>query len=411
MTAFMVVAALAMIIFVHELGHFIAAKLARLPVDRFSIGFPPHILKLRLGKTEYCLGAIPLGGYVKVDLGTSGEGRSDSPWPLRLITAAAGSAANFLFAILVLFLVLAVVGQDISIYPNVVGPVPNQLGLSAGDTILAVNGRVVADFAEIAFAMQGNPSGTLTVGTGSGRREVPWSLPPEALPGFEPFIEPVVGECLVGMPAYEAGLRQGDSLVSVDGFPVGNWIDLLDRVRSAEASLEIVFTRNGSLDTAYVRPVLSEGLPRIGVVARTVTQRMVYSPGRAFLYAVSGVAQGVVGFYGSLLSAFARPREFVDMSGGPVYMAEALGQQAGFGLSRLLEAIAIISIAIMCFNLLPIPLLDGGHVAFILIEGIRGKPLSGKGIQIAQQTGLLIILLLFALIMWKDLSRLFLRAR
>jgi len=407
----MVIGSLAVIIFVHEFGHFLVAKLSGLPVERFSIGFPPHLVRLRLGKTEYCLGAIPLGGYVKVDLGVSGEARSGTPWPLRLMTAVAGSAANFVFAAMLLFVVLTFVGQDISRYPNVVGPVSNMLGLAVGDTIVAVNGRPVSDFAEVSFAMQDSLSGTLTVGTGSGRREVAWALREEALPGFQPFLKPVVGECLVGMPAYEAGIRQGDSIVAVDGAPVLSWVDLLQSVRADNSRLEIAFTRQGMPDTAWVTPILVDGVPRIGVLARTLTERVSYPAGRAFLFSVSAVAGGVVDFYGSLLSAFRRPREFVDLSGGPVYMAEALGQQAEFGLSRLLEAVAAISIAIMCFNLLPVPLLDGGQALFILIEGIRGRPLSGKGLQVAQQAGLLVILLLFALIMWKDLSRLFLRAR
>jgi regulator of sigma E protease len=411
MTALAVVASLALIIFVHELGHFLAAKLSGLPVERFSIGFPPHLLKVRRGGTEYCIGVIPLGGYVKVDLGTSGEAVSAKPWPLRLLTAAAGSVANFVFAVLVLFSVLAFVGQDVSSYPNVVGPVENRLGLAEGDTILAVNGNPVSDFATVVFAMQDSASGTLTVGTPAGRRDVPWSLYPDELPGFEPFISPVVGECLVGMPAYESGMRQGDSLVSVNGVEIHSWIDLLDQVRGEEAVLSIVFVREGSLDTATVTPMLVDGSPMIGVIARTLTQKVVYPAGEAFLFSVSAVAGGVTGFYGSLLSAFSRPREFVEMSGGPVYMAEALGQQAEFGISRLLEAVAYISIAVLCFNLLPIPLLDGGHVVLILIEGIRGRPLSGKKVQLAGQIGLLLILLLFTLIMWKDISRLFLRVR
>lgn len=412
MNALAVIAALAVIILFHETGHFLFAKLAGLPVERFSIGFPPHILKFRAGATQYCIGAIPLGGYVKVDLGTSGESRPASHWALRLLAAAAGPAANFLLAVILLFSVLAITGQEAAVFSNVVGPGTNSLGLSAGDTILAVNGVLTPDFSSAAMAIQDAPAGTILAGTPGGRREIDFSLAVNDVPGFEPLIPPVVGECIVGMPAYEAGLRMGDSLVTVDGDPVRSWTDLLESVRSApDREITIEYLRDGGPGSARLRPMMVDGAPRIGVVARTATMEILYPPGQAALYAVSAAAGGVAGFFGSLASAFSRPRDFVDMSGGPLYMAEALGQQAGFGLGRLLEAVAGISIAIMCFNLLPIPLLDGGHILFLLYEGIARRPMSRRAILIAQQVGLSLIFLLMVLIMWKDLSRIFLRAR
>ncbi len=129
----------------------------------------------------------------------------------------------------------------------------------------------------------------------------------------------------------------------------------------------------------------------------------------ALLYSVKSATGGAVMIFRSLATVFSRPRELVEMSGGPIFVAETLDQEAGKGLGRLLEAVAGISLAVMCFNLLPIPILDGGQMLLLLYEGITRRRLSGRAIQVMQQVGVLFILALFVLIMWRDVARLFLR--
>lgn len=399
------------IIFFHELGHFVAARLSGLPVERFSMGFPPHIVKIRGRKTEYCIGAIPLGGYVKVDLGTSGETAPDNPWYLRLITAACGPLFNLLLAIVLFFLVLAVVGQQVSVFSNVVGEGGNLLGLAPGDTVLAVNGVPVADYSATALLMSENLSGEITVGTDSGRIDSAYDLGgAEEAPGFTPMLPPVIGESLIGMPAYEAGIRAGDSVLTVDGIPAGSWSDLLGMVESARGrEMTIEYARSGTVYSARLRPVEIEGMVRIGVVAMTPVTTLRYPVPEAVLYSVRSAAGGAIMIFRSLATVFSRPRELVEMSGGPIFVAETLDQEAGKGLGRLLEAVAGISLAVMCFNLLPIPILDGGQMLLLLYEGVTRKRLSGRAIQVMQQVGVLFILALFVLIMWRDVARLFLR--
>ncbi len=400
------------IVLFHELGHFVAARLAGLEVERFSIGFPPHILKIRTRRTEFCIGAIPLGGYVKVDLGTSGEEKvPDRPWHARLLTALAGPVFNFVLAVILFFLVLGVTGQEEAVFLNVIGPGGNSLGLAEGDTVLAVNGIDTPDYGSAALEMARHPSGTLLAGTAEGRREYAYTLDgPGEAPGFQPLIPPVLGESIIGLPAYEAGLRAGDSLISVDGSPVHSWADLLEAVEGASGSgLVIEYAREGSVFTAVMEPLVLEGSPRIGVVARTSLVNVRYPLGEAFLYSVGAAAGGTVFVYRTLASVFTRPVELVQMSGGPIYVAETLGQEAGRGIPRLLEAVAGISIAVMCFNLLPIPLLDGGQMLLLLYEGVFRRRPSARAVQAAQRIGLLVILVLFVLIMWRDLSRIFLR--
>ncbi|MBD3369945.1 RIP metalloprotease RseP [Candidatus Fermentibacteria bacterium] len=401
---------LGVIILFHEFGHFIVAKLVGLEVERFSIGFPPHVVKLRKGETEYCVGAIPLGGYVKVELGTSGEEVSTTPWYLRMLVVLAGPGANLLLTALLLFLVLGVVGREVSVlYPVVENP-DNVLGLAPGDTVVSVEGRPADNYSDAIRSLQQHRSGTMVVGSEAGRREVSYSLSPDEVIPFEPLVPPVVGEAAVGTPAFEAGIRNGDSLVSVNGRPVKSWADLTALVQDSTLyPLNIAYVRDGKVHSAELTPIVVQGNRRIGVVARTRTRRMLFPLPRAAALGVEAALKGAAGYYRTLVGLFTRPRELVRMSGGPVYLAETLGQQAGLGVARLLETVAVISLAVLVFNLLPIPVLDGGQLIFLACEGVKGRPLSRRSVRIAQQAGIFVILVIFVLVVSKDISRLYTR--
>jgi regulator of sigma E protease len=380
-------------------------------VERFSIGFPPHILRIRGRRTEYCIGAIPLGGYVKVDLGTNGETEPTTPWHARLAAAAAGPAFNFLLAVLLFFLVLGVLGKDVAVFPTVVGSAPNALGLSPGDTVLAVNGVPVGTYEEATRAMADSPAGIVLAGTPAGRRETAYTLDgPEEAPGFQPFVPTVISQSIVGFPAYEAGLREGDRITALDGVPVDSWDDLLMTMDSlGDADITVDFLRGDSAGSVTLRPLYVEDAPRLGIVAATPLERIRLPLGQAFLYSVRSAAGATAVFFGTLEMLFTRPADLAEMSGGPIYVAESLGQEAGHGVSSLLEAVGGVSIAVMCFNLLPIPLLDGGQILILLYEGITRRRPSRRGVQIALRISLMLILAFFVFIVWQDLSRVFLR--
>jgi regulator of sigma E protease len=399
------------IIMFHELGHFLVAKAVGMRVERFSIGFPPHVWKRKRGDTEYCIGAVPLGGYVKVDLGTSGETVSDVPWFRRALVVLAGPLANLLLAALLIFVVLGVIGRAFPVQPSVVGAEPNQLGLAVGDTVLAVNGTAVADYDQALELLAARDTGEVLAGTVSGRSTRNYTLTDSLSPPFAPFVRPVIGEATIGMPGFEAGLREGDSLVAVDGSPVVVFADLQRPVAACGEGdvLKIEFVRDGETRTAMVEPLEFDGTRRIGVMAAGESVVIRLPILRAAVVGATAAVEGIGAFYGGLIKLFARPRELMQMSGGPVYLAETLGQQAGFGIARLLETISYISLAIMGFNLLPVPVLDGGQFIFLLLEGIRRKPLSRRGVQIAQQAGLILILALFTVIIFSDIHRVFTR--
>ncbi|MCK4807801.1 MAG: site-2 protease family protein, partial [Candidatus Aegiribacteria sp.] len=255
---------LGVIVFFHEMGHLLMSKALGLDVPRFSIGFPPHILKRKIGTTEYCLGVIPLGGYCKVNLGTTGEQVTDVSWFRRVLVALAGPFANLLLTTLILITIFGIVGWDIDIAPAVVGNVDNSLGLGVGDTVLSVDGYPVADYYAMLNRMYSDTPGTLTVGTVAGRLEIEYSLPVETVP-FHALIPVVIGEAMIGFPAYESGIRAGDSITAIDGKPVAIWHDFHSIVTGNTEELTIEFHRNGIIDTAYVTPMEYDGIILTGV--------------------------------------------------------------------------------------------------------------------------------------------------
>lgn len=401
---------LGVIVFFHETGHFLMAKAVGLDVSRFSIGFPPFVLRKKLGNTEYCIGAIPLGGYVKVNLGTTGDTVENISWFKRSLVALAGPFANLVLTAFILILIFGVVGWDISISPAIAGNSDNLLGLGVGDTVLSVNGTPVTDYFGMLNELIENPEGTLFIGSDLGRKEVEYSFPPDSIP-FHPLVPIVIGESIVGLPAYESGIRAGDSITAIDGRSVAIWYDYQETVTSTTDELAITFYRNGIKDTVFVTPHEYDGHIISGVTVQLPSERVKLPPAEAVVEGLIATGRGAVGVCATLIQLIKKPAELAESSGGPIYVAETLGQQARSGLPSYLWTIASISLAIMIFNLLPIPILDGGHIVILICEGIRGKPISKKHVQIIQQTGMILILMIFVLIMFKDVSRLVTRVR
>ncbi len=405
-----VVVGLGMIVFFHELGHFLVSKAVGLSVERFSIGFPPFIFRKKTGETEYCIGSIPLGGYVKVDLGVGTENASPIIWWKRAMVVLAGPAMNLVLAAVLMFVVLSIVGTEVPVIDAVVGST-HMNGLETGDVILEVSGTPVENWSDLYKLVEQHNSGDFLVQRGSETLTVLFDLPIDSIPGFSPLI-PTIVESSVGMPAYEAGIRSGDSIISVNTVPVIDFSELQREVSQFDGQfLEIVYSRSGSLDTAWVEPMNYQERSIIGVTALSETRTIKLPIGSAIIVSARASLDGARTFFTNLIQMVAKPAELIEMSGGPVFVAETLGQQATFGLSRFLETIAYFSLAIMGFNLLPLPILDGGQLLFILFEGIRGKPASKKVIQTAQQIGVMLLLLLFAAVIFKDIARVVTRVR
>ena len=418
---------LGLVIFVHELGHFLAAKLLRVTVLRFSLGFGPALFKFEVGGTEYRLSWIPLGGYVAMAGDSPGDDGSmpgspneflSHPWYGRVIIAIAGPAANLITG----FLVLAVVGMIGVAYPdapNVLGAVPDtsaayQAGLRAGDRIVAVDDQPVTSWVQIFMTAEKSPgSKPLDLVVERGAQRFPVKLTPERR---EPVLSsmhrpqdpPVIGAVAIGAPAYKAGLREGDRILAVNERPIRAWSELPEAFKGqVDRPVRLRVLRDGQEFDVTVTPFNPEGgngpNARIGIEA---PHHSVYIQKYGLIESVDVAfhATGalVANVYGGMWLTLTRPLYYREYLGGPLFIAQAAREQAQRGLDSYLQFLALINIAIMAFNLLPLPVLDGGHILLALIEGIRRRGLSARSYLNFQKAGLVVLGTLFILILAND---------
>jgi regulator of sigma E protease len=341
---------LGILIFFHELGHFLVAKLLGVRVEAFSLGFPPKLLHKKIGDTDYRLSVVPLGGYVKL-LGENPNDQVPSeliPYsfmhhPLwhRVVIVLAGPVFNLVFAVLALFLV---------------------------------------------FTFSGIP-----------------------------YLTTEIGAVMEQSPAAQAGLQKGDRVLTVDGRQVARWEELSRLIRQEGAKpLQLSVKRGEQVFTAEVKPQLMETpdifgsqtqARIIGITASDHPAVEEVGPGKALV-------EGTVYTYRlsyltvvSLGKLLAREVPLKSL-GGPILIAQVAGKQAKLGVAALVQFMAVLSVNLFLLNLLPIPILDGGHLLFFVIEALRGKPVEIKHREMAQGVGLMIILALMILVFYQDIVRL-----
>jgi regulator of sigma E protease len=444
---------LGVLIFVHELGHFVVAKRMGVGVLKFSLGFGRRLFGFRRGETEYLVSAIPLGGYVKMmgedprdvvidDTGQAfdGSGQSldleksfahKSVWA-RIAIVLAGPGSNFLLALLLFWGVFAVVGRPV--FPAVAGkPEPQSAaavaGIQTGDRILAVMDRPVKTWGDIEAAVQASEGKPVLfrIERDSVRRDITVTPRRKILTDFfgderevwatgvGPFFSPTVGRVMDGFPAAAAGIRVGDRIVAVNGEPVGTFEELARRVHTqAGQEVTLIIERAGERLPITVTP---KAVTRQDASGRTVTEgRIGITPPEGFLYerigpltalyhgavATASTSILIVRVLWKMVEGAVSPRTI----GGPILMAKMTGEQAQQGFSYLLRLTAIISVNLAVLNLLPIPILDGGHLCFFFIELFRGKPVSVKMREMAQRVGLVLLVALMIFAFYNDIFRL-----
>jgi regulator of sigma E protease len=427
---------LGLVIFVHELGHFLAAKWRGVRVVRFSMGFGPAMLRTQWGETEYRLAWFPLGGYVLMagdspgEGGTLPEGRDQflsHPWAGRLLILAAGPLANLITAFLVLSAV-GLVGISAYDFPNRLGATPDtsvayRAGLREGDRVVAVGGHDVHSWDQIFVAnsrVPGNrplrvrlsrPGRVFEVGLSAAGREPFFSSlrrPPDP---------PVVGAVLTGMPAYKAGLKTGDRILAVNGRPVKVWQDLpaaiqdqvdrpvVLRVQRGTQTFDLTVTPMNAGEGGTSGARIGIEAPRQGVYIERI------GLGESLVLGFRLTVAQVASVYGGMWLTVSRPLYYREYLGGPLFIAQAASEQARRGLDSYLQFLALINIAIMAFNLLPIPILDGGHIVLALLQALRGHAISARGYLRFQKVGLVVIGALFILILANDPLRVVQRQR
>jgi regulator of sigma E protease len=349
---FSLIIVLGVLIFFHELGHFLVARLLGVGVEKFSLGFGPKLIGKKIGITEYQISAIPLGGYVKM-VGESPDSELDpSEIPIsfthkhvlkRILIVAAGPFFNILLALIIFF------------------------------GIFQISGLLI--------------------------------------------LKPGIGNVDEGSPAYIAGLKKNDLVVSIDGVDISSWEDMANTIMASKGKTlaisvlrgDTVLTKNVTPEVKKVKNLFNEDVERyvIGVTA----SGEVFKKDLNFFQAVSEsvnqtyqitalTIKGVVKLFQGTVS----PKTL----GGPIMIAQIAGQQAKEGVVNLIFFIALISINLAILNFLPIPVLDGGHLLFFFIEAVKGSPVSLKVREISQQAGIFVLILLMIYVFYNDIARVFL---
>ncbi len=421
---------LGVLVLVHELGHFLVAKWLGVRVISFSIGMGPRVAGFRRGGTDYRISVLPLGGFVRMAGDTAeAEDRSGAPdeflskpWWARALITAAGPIANLVFALLInvsLFLG-GIEGRDFAahIWKVEAKSVAARVGLQSQDKIVKLDGRPARTLSELGLAAEaatkGSPAGTIPLVVERQGREVTLSIrrgDVEALTnGLDWDMRTVVGGVLIGNPAYDAGLREGDEILSVDGKPIHIWSELSATLRSRPNTVRTLTIKRGDRTFTVTLKTTAEGT--IGVSPPgSLTDRQTFPPGKAIVLGIQQTFWVTGQIYAGLWSFVTDPVRLHGSIAGPIAIAQVAREQARGGLQQLITFASFISLALMVMNLLPIPVLDGGHILFALIEAVRHRPLSVRTQLFFQQIGLFVLIGLVVFAFYNDVSRVSQRKR
>lgn len=416
---------LGLAVFVHEAGHFLVAKKKGVKVEKFSLGFGPKLAGFKKGDTEYAVSAVPLGGYIKMagedpsgSEGKPGEFFSKPP-SSRIKIVLAGPVMNIILAYILTVIVLAV-GIRVPEYPNTLGePAENlrERGFRAGDEIRRIANYETEDWSGIVEAVNKLYPEKETADVEIRRNAeslVLRDIPAEELAGLDPYITAELGEVVAGTPAYSAGLQAGDRILKIEGREVTDW-STMQRIVSRSPGRELSFRvkRGEDILSFEITPVdiMGDGNAIIGVSAATPDFRVERFGLASIPYALSSNARQIAMSYRMLWLIISRPGEYRQFLGGPVMVVQMAGDEALKGFSDFLSFMAAINIMLAIVNLIPFPVLDGGHILFFLIEAARGRPVPVKVQEAAQRVSLALLILLMVYLVAQDSLRQIDRAR
>jgi len=417
---------LGVLIFVHELGHFWMARRLGVRVLTFSLGFGPKVLKFRRGDTEYAISAIPLGGYVKMAGENPEDPRSGSPdeflsktkWE-RFQILIMGPVMNIALAVVVMALVL-MQGAEVPAYqdqPAVVGVVmpgspAEKVRMRRGDRILTVAGDAIDTWEDLFLAIGTRANRDVAVTLLRDGKTVSVTVRPNAQTRFEvgdigvlPDVNPRVVSVVKGDRADRAGVRPGDVIVAVNGERVVFQSQLIEAIsRNAGHEIDLTILRDGSEQHIAVTPEKRGDRGMIGVSLREATKSFKPTPLEAIALSVQrNIEFGGLIFrtLGGLFIGETSPRQLM----GPVAIAQLSGESAAAGWISLFTLMASISLNLGLLNLLPIPVLDGGHIFIMTLEGIARRDFSMAVKEKMFLAGFVLLMMLMVTVIYNDLTR------
>jgi regulator of sigma E protease len=418
---------LGVLIFVHELGHFLMARRIGVRVLTFSLGFGPKLIGFRRGDTEYRISAVPLGGYVKMAgenpddarTGASDEFLSKSKWQ-RFQVLVMGPVMNLVLAVLVMAVVLyqgapapAFEQQAVVVGSATEGSAGQAAGIQPGDRIVSVDGRPVATWEEYFLEILPKADRQVSVSVDRGGQSREFKAVPKAVGkyslgdlGLLPVMHPEVRSVQNATPAAEAGLRAGDVVVAGGGERDVRYTRLIELIRASEGKpLSLEIKRDGAIQQVLVTPRKIGELVMIGAQLTEYELRTI-EPGPYAALKMS-VAQNwtwsklIVQTLGGLITRDTSVKQLM----GPVAIADLSGTAAEQGWLQLFSLMAMISLNLGLLNLMPIPVLDGGHIAILAMEGVSRRDFSMKVKEKMLLAGFVLLLMLMVTVIYNDLMR------
>ncbi len=439
--------AIALLVLVHELGHYWIARWCGVKVLRFSLGFgkPLYIKKFAGGETEWVISAIPVGGYVKMLDEREGEVEKHElhrafnrqPVVRRMAIVVAGPTCNLLLAV-VLYWALFMYGVPglKPILGEIAPQTPAAMAqLQAQETIVSIDGEPVASWDELRWALlspilhgaEVRIDGRTVQGETIRHVLDMKALAPSDLDGdfmhklglqlFQPVVQPILGKLTEGGVAQRSGLLPGDHIKRIDGRTIKQWMELVEMVRSHPGrTLSMEFERNGNLRALDITPdAASENGKKMGKIGAgpyldkqafdALLTDVRYGPFAAFRQALHRsweTAAVSLRVMGKMVLGEVSVRNL----SGPITIADYAGQSAKLGVAPYLDFLALISVSLGVLNLLPIPLLDGGHLLYYMVELIKGSPVSERVWEAGRSVGIALLITLMAFALYNDISRL-----
>jgi regulator of sigma E protease len=418
---------LGVLIFVHELGHFLMARRIGVRVLTFSLGFGPKLLNIKRGDTEYCISAIPLGGYVKMAGENPEDSRTGAPdeylskgkWQ-RFQVLIMGPVMNLLLAVVVMAVVFYQ-GAQVPLYeqlPVVIGmfgdkSAAQQAGVQLGDRIVTIDGKPIDNWDQFALAILPKAKRSVTLGIVRNGKPIEIAVVPEGQGKYElgdigvlPLVHPEVVEPNPGEPAAEAGLRKGDVVLAAGGEQNIAYDRLIGAIRGSENKpLPLTVKRGDTVMTITVTPRKIRDVVMMGAQLRPFETRTVEpGPWQAVKLSFKKNWEWSTQIVQTLVGLFTRETSVKQLM-GPVAIADLSGTAAHAGWIELFSLMSMISLNLGLLNLMPIPVLDGGHIFILALEGLARRDFSMKVKEKMLLAGFVLLLMLMTTVIYNDLMR------